>query len=62
LFLYLNTNKYGVTLDPTKPAGKEVFLKLIKDADVFVQNYPWDIVKKAGLDYESLKKLIPVLS
>jgi len=25
LFLYLNTNKYGVTLDPTKPAGKEFF-------------------------------------
>ena len=61
LFLYLNTNKYGVTLDPTKPAGKEVFLKLIKDADVFVQNYPWDVVKKAGLDYESLKKVNPGL-
>ena len=61
LFLYLNTNKYGVTLDPTKPAGKEVFLKLLKDADIFVQNYPYTVVKKAGLDYESLKKINPKL-
>ena len=61
LFLYLNTNKYGVTLDPTKPAGKEVFLKLLKDADIFVQNYPYTAVKKAGLDYESLKKINPKL-
>ena len=61
LFLYLNTNKYGVTIDPTKPAGKELFLKLIKDADVFVQNYSYETVKKAGLDYESLKKINPQL-
>ena len=61
LFLYLNTNKYGVTLDPTKPAGKEVFLKLIKDADIFVQNQSYPALKKAGLDYDSLKKVNPGL-
>ena len=45
LFLYLNTNKYGVTLDMTKPAGKEAFLKLIKDTDIYVQNHPYETVK-----------------
>ncbi len=38
LFLYLNTNKSGVTLDPATVTGRELFLKLASDADVFVQS------------------------
>ena len=39
LFLYLNTNKLGVTLDPAKETGKELLMKLLKDADVFIENH-----------------------
>jgi len=30
LFVYLNTNKLGITLDPKTPTGKSIFLKLVK--------------------------------
>ncbi|TMA60512.1 MAG: CoA transferase, partial [Deltaproteobacteria bacterium] len=39
LFLYLNTNKYGVTLDLRQATGQEIFQRLLKDADVLIHNY-----------------------
>ena len=59
LFLYLNTNKYGVTLDPSKATGRELFLKLIGTADVLVHNYPTLLTKRLKLDFNSLKKINP---
>ncbi|MFH1650964.1 MAG: CoA transferase [Chloroflexota bacterium] len=61
LFLNLNINKLGITLDPTKPKGKEILLKLLQDADVFVVNQPQPDLKKLKLDYASLKKIYPRL-
>ncbi len=39
-FLYLNTNKRSVTLDPATTAGAKLLHDLLKDADVLVENYP----------------------
>ena len=61
LFLWLNTNKSGVTIDPSKPKGRELLLELLEDADVFVQNYPTRLLKKLKLDFNSLKKVNPRL-
>jgi crotonobetainyl-CoA:carnitine CoA-transferase CaiB-like acyl-CoA transferase len=60
LFLYLNTNKCGITLDIGN-GGKEIFQRLIKWADVFIENYPIREIKKLGLDYESLHAINPGL-
>lgn len=38
LFLYLNTNKLGISLDAHTPTGREIFLKLVQWADVVVEN------------------------
>jgi crotonobetainyl-CoA:carnitine CoA-transferase CaiB-like acyl-CoA transferase len=61
LFLYLNTNKFGITLDPAKTKGRELFLKLISKADILVVNYPTQLVRKLKLDFHSLKRENPRL-
>ena len=38
LFLYANTSKLGVTLDPEVPQGRELLLRLLDEADVFVHD------------------------
>ena len=39
LFLYLNTNKRGITLDVHKPEGVNLLRDLLKEADVFVETW-----------------------
>ena len=38
LFLYLNMNKLGITLNPEMTTGKKIFSELLKNADIFVEN------------------------
>jgi crotonobetainyl-CoA:carnitine CoA-transferase CaiB-like acyl-CoA transferase len=61
LFLYLNTNKRGVTLDLESPEGRELFRQLIADADILIEDRPPGELKRLGLDYDSLKQLNPSL-
>ena len=61
LFLYLNTNKLGVTLNVETATGIKVFKELVKWADVLVENNPPREMKELGLDYESLHKVNPRL-
>lgn len=61
LFLYLNINKYGVTIDPKNALGAKMFQRLIKDADILVENWPPAIAKKMGIDYKTLSKINPQL-
>ena len=61
LFLYLNTNKLGVTLNLKRKTGKEIFHKLVKEADVLVENNPPSLMEEWGLQYESLKEINPRL-
>jgi formyl-CoA transferase len=56
-FQNLHRNKRSITLDLKSPAGKEIFLKLVKTADVVVENYRPDVKDRLGIDYESLKKV-----
>jgi crotonobetainyl-CoA:carnitine CoA-transferase CaiB-like acyl-CoA transferase len=59
LFLHVNRNKRGMTLDPTKPEGREILHKLVATAHVVVANMPEDSLKALGLDYESLRIVKP---
>ncbi|MFQ5827166.1 MAG: CoA transferase, partial [Dehalococcoidia bacterium] len=61
LFLYLNTNKLGITLDPGTPTGKRLFGELIKGADILVEDKALQKLKELGLDYGSLREINPQL-
>lgn len=49
-----NRNKRSITLDYTKPEGREVFYELVKQCDVLVENNAAGVMKKYHLDYESV--------
>ena len=59
MFLQLNRNKLGFTLNPTKPEGKSIVEKLVKTADIVIANLPDSTLKAMHLDYESLEKVNP---
>ena len=61
LFLYLNTNKRGITLDFSKPAGVHLFRALLKDADILVEAQKPGTLAALGLGYDHLKALNPGL-
>ena len=57
LFLYLNTNKHGITLDITKPDGMRLLERLVEQADVLIHNvWPPDL-DLTGLNYERLRSV-----
>ncbi|MDY6827198.1 MAG: CaiB/BaiF CoA-transferase family protein [Bacillota bacterium] len=61
LFLYLNTNKLGVTLDLNSLKGRDIFKKLIVDADILVEDKMPGQMEKLGLDYKVLCEQNPSL-
>ena len=61
LFLYLNSNKRGITLNVETPRGREIFQELARDADVLVEDRPPGEMEEAGLGYDRLKELNPGL-
>ena len=60
-FLAQNANKKSVTLNTKSPEGKEIFLKLAKDADVLVENFRPGVMARLGLNYDVLKEINPGL-
>jgi len=61
LFLYLNGNKKGITLNVKTPTGQEILRKLLREADIFIENNPPQLMSELGLDYTGLKELNPRL-
>ncbi len=61
LFLYLNTNKRGVTLDIARPEGFELLEKLVAQADVLIHNVVPPEMDRVGLHFERLKRVNPRL-
>jgi crotonobetainyl-CoA:carnitine CoA-transferase CaiB-like acyl-CoA transferase len=59
LFLQVNRNKRGMTLDPMRPEGQEVVRRLVKTADIVVANLPPQTLSAMRLDYDSLKATKP---
>lgn len=59
LFLQVNRNKRGVTVDPMAPAGREVVRRLVASADVVVANLPGATLAAMGLDYDSVRAVRP---
>jgi formyl-CoA transferase len=57
----LHRNKRSVVIDLQKPAGLEVFYRLVKQADVVVENFRPDVKHRLKIDYESLREINPRL-
>jgi crotonobetainyl-CoA:carnitine CoA-transferase CaiB-like acyl-CoA transferase len=55
----LNTSKRGITLDIEKPAGRELFKKLVKTADFVIESFTPGYMDNLGLGYKDLEKLNP---
>lgn len=59
IFEISNRNKKGLCLDIKKKRGREIFLKLVRQTDVFLVNLRNSAIDKLGLDYETLKQVNP---
>lgn len=51
-----NRDKKSLTLDLAQPRGREIFLQLVRQADIVIENYRADVIEKLGLDYETLRE------
>jgi crotonobetainyl-CoA:carnitine CoA-transferase CaiB-like acyl-CoA transferase len=60
-FLILNRNKRGIAVNLKHPKGREVLLRLVKDADVLTENYRIGTLEKLGLGYDVLARVNPGL-
>ena len=58
-FNKLNRNKRGISLDLSKPKGKELFLELVKQADVVLENNAARVMSQLGLGYPDLSAVNP---
>lgn len=56
-FVMMNRNKKSLTLDLRSDEGKEVFRKLVRGADVIVENFRPDVMRKLGFDFEALRAI-----
>ena len=61
LFLNMNVGKLGMTLDLKKPEGRDVFLDLVRWADVVGESFSPKAMRAWGLDYDSLRRSKPDL-
>jgi formyl-CoA transferase len=60
-FAGINRNKRTMALDLSKPAGRDVLLKLLEDADVLIENFKTGTMEKWGVGYDELSKRFPRL-
>jgi len=60
-FLAQNSNKRSLTLNLKKPAAREVFKRLAREADVVVENFRPGVMKRLGVGWEVLREINPRL-
>ncbi|MDP1821452.1 MAG: CoA transferase [Acidimicrobiales bacterium] len=61
LFLHCNTNKRGITLDPSTPGGQDLLRRLVGRADVIVESEAPGALDRWGVGYEALRSINPAL-
>jgi len=60
-FQNLHRNKRSVTLNLKKPEGIAALKRMVKKADVLVENFRPDVKRRLGIDYKTLSKINPKL-
>jgi crotonobetainyl-CoA:carnitine CoA-transferase CaiB-like acyl-CoA transferase len=58
-FLAVNRNKKSVTLNLKTDEGREIFYRLVRDADVVIENFRPGVAARLGIDYETLRDVNP---
>ncbi len=58
-FLSINRNKRSLTLNFKEEKAREIFLKLVEDSDVVVENFTPGVMSRFGLEYETVKRANP---
>ena len=59
MYMQMNRNKRGITLNPLLPEGREIQDRMIARADVVIANLPESSRVTLGLDYDTLKSIKP---
>lgn len=54
-----NRNNLGITLDLTRPTGREIFKKIVKISDIVASGFPPRTMEKLGFNYDVLKEVKP---
>jgi crotonobetainyl-CoA:carnitine CoA-transferase CaiB-like acyl-CoA transferase len=60
-FMILNRNKRGIALNLKHEQGRDILLRMVKEADVLTENYRRGTLEKLGLGYDVLSKVNPGL-
>jgi alpha-methylacyl-CoA racemase len=60
-FLQLNRNKKSITVNIKREGGREVIMRLLKDADILLEGFRPDTLNDLGIGYEQLKEKFPRL-
>ncbi|HSL21091.1 MAG TPA: CoA transferase [Vicinamibacterales bacterium] len=60
-FLAQNANKRSLTLNLKVAAGREIFTRLVRDADVLVENFRPGVMERLGFPWSSLREINPRL-
>ena len=60
-FLQLNRGKRSLTTNLKTPAGREIVMRLLENTDVLLESFRPGVMRRFGLDYESLKVRFPSL-
>ncbi len=60
-FSNVNRNKRHMTLNLKSKVGKEIFYQLADKADIILEGFRPGVVKRLGVDYESIKKINPAI-
>jgi crotonobetainyl-CoA:carnitine CoA-transferase CaiB-like acyl-CoA transferase len=60
-FLIMNRNKRGIALDLRSEAGRNILSRLLKDADVLIENFRRGTTEQMGIGYDAVRALNPRL-
>jgi crotonobetainyl-CoA:carnitine CoA-transferase CaiB-like acyl-CoA transferase len=60
-FLVINRNKKSLAVDLKKDGGRELVCQLVEKSDVFLSNFPMEVLRGLGLTYEKLREINPRL-
>lgn len=60
-FVNWNSNKRSITLDLNQPDGRDILLRLVRNFDVFVENYGPGVIEKLDIGYDVMRTENPQL-